>query len=389
MIVERDLAPELLAAAAQAPAVTLTGPRGSGKTTLCRHLFPTHPYRTLDAPDQRAFAATDPRGFLAGLPHGAVVDEIQRVPELLSYLQGVIDSDPRPGRWILVASQDLARLESVTQSLAGRTEVFDLLPLSWNEIRRFDRRPATLDEAIFAGGYPRIFDRRLDPSRWLRSHVAASVERDARTIVNVRDLATFQRFVELCAGRTARILNYSSLAADCGVSQPTAKAWIGVLEASYVACRLPAFHGPTAKRLVKAPKLLFLDTGLACWLMGIREPRQLIAHPLRGALFETWAITEIMKRRRNRGESRGLSFYRTRGGAEIDLVVDRPGAAPDLVEIKASATPSWALFSGLERARRHFPGEPRTSVVYGGDEAQRRSAGRLVPWRRVHEAVPP
>ncbi len=388
MIIDRDLTSELLTAATQSPAITLTGPRQSGKTTLCRHLFPERPYRTLEAPDQRIFAETDPRAFLADLPHGAIIDEIQRVPELLSYLQGVVDSDPQPGRWILTGSQNLALLESVSQSLAGRTEVLNLLPLSWNEVQQFDRRPATLEQAIFTGGYPRIFDRRLDPSRWLRSYVATYVERDVRTIMNIGDLSTFQRFVGLCAGRTGQLLNYSSLANDCGISQPTAKAWISVLEASFVVCRLPAFHGTTAKRLVKAPKLLFLDTGLACWLMGIREPRQLITHPLRGALFETWVITEVMKHRWNRGESGGLSFYRTRGGAEIDLVVDRAGA-PDLIEAKASATPSSTLFRGLERARRHFPGDPRASVVYGGDEAQRRSAGRLVPWRRVQEAVRP
>ena len=215
-VIHRNLAAELERAATWAPSVTLTGPRQSGKTTLCRAVFAGHPYRSLEAPDERAFAQEDPRAFLAQFPRGAVLDEVQRVPDLLSYLQGVIDADPVPGRWVLSGSRNFALLESVTQSLAGRTAVHRLLPLSWDEIGRFPRRPASLDEALFSGGYPHIFDRGLHPPDWLRSYVATYVERDVRTIGGVGDLTTFQRFVELCAGRTGQLLNYSSLADDRG-----------------------------------------------------------------------------------------------------------------------------------------------------------------------------
>ena len=389
-MIDRDLAPELAKAATRAPSITLTGPRQSGKTMLCRALFPEHPYRTLEAPDERAFAAEDPRAFLTQFPDGAVIDEVQRVPELLSYLQGIIDKNPAPGRWVLSGSQNLSLLESVSQSLAGRTEVHQLLPLTWGEIRRFDQHPASLEEALFGGGYPRIFDQKLDPSTWLRSYVATYLERDVRTISNVDDLATFQRFVELCAGRTAQLLNYSSLANDCGISQPSAKAWLSILEASFIAFRLPAFNANLRKRLVKMPKLYFYDTGLACWLLRIREPQQLRSHPLRGAIFETWVVSEILKHRANRGETRGLSFYRDRNGVEVDLIIQQP-AGITLLEAKSATTPSSSLFDSAKRVRRHFSDSPPHDVVvaYGGEEFQERGGGRLIPWRMLRAAALP
>ena len=374
-------------AARQFPSITLTGPRQSGKTTLCRALFPRHPYATLEATDVRSFARDDPRGFLAQFTEGAVIDEVQRVPDLLSYLQGTIDEEPAPGRWILTGSQNLSLLESVSQSLAGRTAVYNLLPLSRSEIIRFDRYPASLEETLFAGTYPRIFDRELEPADWFGSYVATYVERDVRSLNNVGDLTTFQRFVELCAGRTAQLVNYSSLANDCGISQPTAKVWLSVLETSFLVFRLPAFHSNLRKRLVKMPKLHFYDTGLVCWLLGIRTPDQLRSHPLRGPIFETWVASEIAKYRINRGESPGLCFYRDRNGAEVDLIIEQPYGRT-LVEAKSAETASSNLFAGALKVQRHIgqsthPGS--VVVVYGGDQLQQRTSGWLVPWNGLHE----
>ncbi len=320
-------------------------------------------------------------------PEGAVLDEVQRAPDLPSYLQGIIDADPKPGRWVLTGSQNFALLHSVSQSLAGRAAVLHLLPLARSEVLRFESHPNTLEETLLAGGYPRIFDWQLVPSDWLRAYVATYVERDVRAISNVSDLTTFQRFVELCAGRTGQLLNYSSLAADCGVSQPTAKGWLSVLETSFIAFRLPAFHTNLRKRLVKSPKLHFHDTGLACWLIGVRTPEQLRSHPLRGALFETWVVSEIRKHRENRGETGGLSFYRDRHAAEADLIVESADRLT-LVKAKSAQTASPRLFDGARRVKDRIsePSRPCNIVlVYGGDEAQRRSDARLAPWTRLHE----
>ena len=385
-MVERDLTPRLERAARRWPAVTLTGPRQSGKTTLCTAVFPQHPHVSLEAPDVRAFASEDPRRFLAQFPDGAVIDEVQRVPGLLSYLQGIIDADPAPGRWILTGSQNLSLLESVSQSLAGRTAVLHLLPLARGEVERFATHPGRLDETLLAGGYPAIFDRGLDPPEWHSSYVATYIERDVRTVTNVGDLAVFQRFVQLCAGRTARPVNLSSLASDCGVSQPTAVAWLSILEAGFVAFRLPSLRSTVRKRLVKTPKLHFYDTGLVCWLLGIRSVEQLAAHPLRGSVFESWVVSEAVKHRANRRSAGSLSYYRDRNGAEVDLVVEGPDAAT-LLEAKASATPSASLLAGAARVRGHLSESHSATdmvCIYGGETPQQRSDGRLIPWHQLH-----
>ncbi len=386
-MIARDLAPKLTEAARTWPSITLTGPRQSGKTTLCRALFPRHRYETLEAPDVRSFATEDPRAFLAQFPEGAILDEVQRAPDLRSYLQGIIDSDPAPGRWILTGSQNLSLLESVSQSLAGRTAVYNLLPLTRGETIRFPRHPGTLDETLFTGSYPRIFDEGQEASDWLGSYIATYIERDVRAISNVGDLTTFQRFVTLCAGRTAQLLNYSSLAGDCGISQPTAKAWLSILETSFIAFRLPVLHTNLRKRLVKMPKLHFHDTGIVCWLLGIRTPEQLRAHPLRGPIFETWVASEIAKHRANQGEANGISFYRDRNGAEADLIVQNP-IGTTIVEAKSSETPSSSLFDGSNRVRKHLAQSTHRCpvvVVYGGDQPQRRGTDRLIPWSELHE----
>ena len=389
MIVERDLVLQLERAALSAPAMTLTGPRQSGKTTLCRAVFADHPYVSLEAPDVRSFAVDDPRAFLAQFPRGAIIDEVQRAPDLPSYLQGLIDADPTPGQWILTGSQNFSLAESVNQSLAGRTAVHHLLPLSRGEAIRFPHHPEGLDETLVTGSYPRIYDLGLDPSEWIRSYIATYIERDVRTLRNVGDLSSFGRFLELCAGRTAQLANLSSLAGDCGIAQPTAKAWLSILEASFVVFLLRPLHTNLRKRLVKMPKLHFYDTGLVCYLLGIRTAEQLHSHPLRGPIFETWVVSEITKQRTHRGLNRGLSFYRDRSGTEVDLVIEHPERLT-LIETKSAATPSTSFLTTARRVKAQLGDQRQCNLtaVYGGDQHQQRNKEHLLPWTQLHHADP-
>lgn len=334
----------------------------------------------------RRFAVEDPRAFLAQFPRGAIIDEVQRAPDLPSYLQGIIDEDPMPGRWILTGSQHFSLSESVNQSLAGRIAVLHLLPLSRSEVIRFHHYPQGLDETLFSGGYPRIFDRGLNPSDWLGSYISTYIERDVRTLRNVGDLSLFNRFVQLCAGRTAQLANLSALADDCGVTQPTAKAWLSILEASFVVFLLQPFHANLRKRLVKMPKLHFYDTGLVCHLLDIRDPDQLRSHPLRGPIFETWAVSEIAKQRIHRGLTRGLSHYRDRRGTEVDLVLEDRGRV-HLIEAKAAATPSSSFLKTAGRVAEDIETEGACELmaVYGGEQLQIRTSGSLVPWAQLHQ----
>ena len=386
-MVERTLRPRLLAMARKFPAVTVTGPRQSGKTTLCRAAFPGKPYVSLEAPDTHDYARSDPRGFLGDYPDGAILDEIQRVPELLSHLQGELDARPHPGRFILTGSANLALLDSVSQSLAGRTAVLNLLPLGWDEVQRFARPPGDLVSALWTGGYPAILDRELDPPDWLGSYVGTYVERDVRQVINVGDLVAFQTFLRMCAGRSGQLLNLSALGADAGVTHPTARAWVSVLEASFVAFRLPPFHTNVTSRLVKTPKLHFYDSGLLCYLLGIRRPEQLREHPLRGAVFETWVVTEVLKARLHRGIAGGLSFFRDRRGLEVDLLVE---LAEELVavETKSGQTVAPDFAAGLEAFAALMSGRRRPPVrrvlVFGGESRQQRTGLTVLPWSAIH-----
>jgi predicted AAA+ superfamily ATPase len=386
-MIARDIEPRLKSLAKQFPAMVLTGPRQSGKSTVCQKVFAHLPYVTLESPDVRAFASEDPRGFLKQFPEGAVLDEIQNAPQITSYLQEIIDREPTPGRWVLTGSHNLTVMESTSQSLAGRSAVVHLLPLSRDEVVRFSQHPKTLNETLLTGGYPRILDRKLRPADWLAAYVATYLERDVRSISNVGDLTAFQRFAQLSAGRLAQLLNFSSLAADCGVSQPTAKAWSSVLEASFIAFRLPSYHGNISKRLIKMPKLHFYDAGLACWLLGIRDAAQLDVHPLRGAIFECWVVSEIIKQRFNRGETNGVFFFRDKAGLESDALVQGRKTLK-IVEVKAGQTISSDWAASSQKITELFARTKQavsSVVVYGGTEKQERNGVTYLPWHAIQD----
>lgn len=366
------------------PVVTLTGPRQSGKTTLARAVFADRPYVSLEEPDLRHLAVDDPRGFLAQFPDGAVLDEVQRAPELLSYLQTRVDADRRMGLFLLTESQQFGLLSGVTQSLAGRTAFVELLPFSIPELEQAGVRPASLDEMLFTGGYPPLYDRGLRPRDWLSAYVMAYVERDVRRLLKVQDLEIFQRFVRLCAGRSGQILHLTSLATDCGVTHHTAKAWISVLEASYIVFQLRPHHVNFSKRLIKAPKLYFYDTGLLCWLLGIQEPGQLATHPLRGNLFETLVVSELIKAYFNQGERAPLYFWRDSNGNEVDVIADTGGQLRP-IEIKSGQTLNRDFFIGLERWLALAGSQAALPVlIYGGAEDRVHRAVRVLPWNRIH-----
>ncbi len=381
-MIERNIAPLLQQLATQYPVITLTGPRQSGKTTLARSVFPDKPYVTLEDPDVRRYAAQDPRGFLAGYQQGAILDEIARAPELASYLQGMVDAEPQPGRFLLTGSHQFELMTQVSQSLAGRTAVLRLLPFTLAEVQRLHGAGAAPDlaQTLLTGFYPRIHDKNLNPSQALADYFATYVERDLRQLAAVHDLQRFERFVRLCAGRTGQLLNLNSLGNDAGVSHVTARAWIDLLQTSYIVHLLPPWFINSGKRLVKSPKLYFYDVGLACWLLGLREPEQVARDPLWGSLFENFIIMEAMKERLNAGESAEMYFYRDSEGNEVDLLLPT-GGKMHAIEIKAGATVNSDYFKGLKTFAAHHPSTVAGgSVIFGGAQGQSRSDWPVHSW---------
>ncbi len=382
-MIPRHAAKTLLRASADYPVVVVTGPRQSGKTTLCRATLPDAPYASLEDPDVRRFALDDPRGFLAQFPSGAILDEIQRAPDLLSYLQGIVDTaSPRP-TFILTGSQQLDVLAGVTQTLAGRASLITLLPFSLPELAEAGIAPEELATLLHQGLFPPIHDRKLDPRSWYGNYVQTYIERDVRQLINVRDLTTFRTFVRLCAGRTGQLLNLASLAGDCGINHNTARAWLSALEASFLVTTLRPHFENFGKRLVKTPKLYFLDPGLAAWLLEVSEPAQLQTHPLRGALFETWVISELLKARFNVGLTANLYFWRDHRGEEIDCLIDR-GKSLIPVEIKSGRTLATDMLKGVARFIELSKGRADHGwLVYGGDRVEERQNTTTLPWREI------
>ncbi|RLB81222.1 MAG: AAA family ATPase [Deltaproteobacteria bacterium] len=396
-MIKRTLTTKLKEAATQFPVVTLTGPRQSGKTTLVKAAFKDYDYLSLELPDQRSFALEDPRGFLSQFDGPVILDEVQRAPELFSYIQVLVDEHRDwTGRFILTGSQNFLLLQSISQSLAGRCAVLHLLPFSLAELT--GRKPISLEtlgntvsknlkspksglmETLFTGFYPRIHDKHLPPRDWLAGYYQTYLERDVRNVLNIGDLETFGRFVRLCAGRSGQLLNLSGLASDCGISHTTAKRWISVLKASFVITLLRPHHRNFGKRLIKSPKLYFLDTGLLCYLLQIHSPEELFHRAERGAVFESFVVSEFYKNFIHRGEPPSLYFWRDAAGHEVDIIIDM-GTMLIPVETKSAQTIASDFFDNLAYWRKVSGDENApAALIYGGDQSFKRSGVFVYPW---------
>lgn len=379
-MIQRELAGKIRELTAKFPIVTLTGPRQSGKSTLLRHMFPDYKYVSLEDLDARAFADDDPRGFLQTYPSRVIIDEAQHAPHLFSYLQTHVDLADETGMYMLAGSQNFKLLDSINQSLAGRTAILKLLPFSRRELHEADMLKVSLDGQIFTGAYPRIYDKDISPTDYYPAYIQTYVERDVRTVLKVTDLNKFVKFIRLCAGRIGQILNLTALANETGISASTADGWLSVLEASYICYRLEPNFNNFNKRIVKSPKLYFYDTGLACSLLGLTSAGQVGTFYMRGALLENLVINQFVKDALNAGITPDLTYWRDSQGHEIDLISTYAGQMT-AYEIKSGATFHKDFFKNLT-----LWGEisgtlaDRLNVIYCGDDALRTSAGNAIPF---------
>lgn len=382
-MIERTQQAKLLQLATKYPFVTITGPRQSGKSTLAELTFPDYKRVSLEDLDNREFATEDPRGFIATYPSHTIIDEVQRVPTLLSYLQTHTDQEHRMGMYILTGSQNTELMDAVDQSLAGRVGILTLLPFSHEEMRNVGILPETTNSEIFSGAYPSIYDRSIDPTDYYPNYIKTYIERDVRQMKAIGDLSKFRRLIKLCAGRIGQLLNKASLAVECGVTAPTVDAWLSILEESYILYFLRPDYNNFSKRLVKSPKLYFYDTGLACSLLEIRNVSQLDSHYLRGGLFENMVINEFLKRDYNRGLEPALSFWHDSAGNEVDLI-QTEADCQYAYEIKSGATFSKEYFKGLNYWSKLSGADPdRKTVIYGGDKSMQTSDGKVVSWKNI------
>lgn len=379
-MIERTLKTKLLEMIGKYPIVTLTGPRQSGKSTLLKYSFPDYKYVSLEDPDMRVYAQTDPRGFLATYPDKTIIDEAQRVPELFSFLQTHIDSQSKEGMYLLAGSHNFLMMQTIGQSLAGRTAILKLLPLSHREMKSGNVLPDNVDEEIFMGAYPRLYDKNIFPTDFYPYYIQTYVERDVRLLKNVGDLSKFIRFIKLCAGRIGQLLNLSSLANICGIAVSTATSWLSLLEASYIVYLLKPDNNNYSKRLVKSPKLYFYDTGLACSLLEIKEASQVKTHFLHGSLFENLVINEFVKASLNKGEEPLLNFWRDKTGNEVGLL-HTVGNKQYAYEIKSGSTYSQDYFKGISFWTK-LSGAPseQCKAIYTGDTSYKTSKGEVLPW---------
>lgn len=368
-MIKRHIEPEFLQLLGEYPIVTILGPRQAGKTTLARQLLPDYAYVNLEHPETRAFAQDDPKAFLAQYPGKVIFDEIQRLPQLLSYLQVAVDNQRENGRYVLTGSHQLALREAIAQSLAGRTAILHLLPFSIAELVDNNLGFANAEDYLYQGFLPRIYDQQQRPSTAYANYYQTYVERDVRQLINVKDIAQFQKFMKLVAGRVGQLMDYSSLAGDVGVSATTIKHWLSILEASFILYKLPPYFENFGKRVIKTPKYYFMDTGLLCFLLGIENPQQVARDPLIGQLFENLVVIDVLKNFYNKGKLDNLYFFRDSNGLEADLLLQQ-GRQLIPIEIKSSSTYKPELLKGLKRIMELSPQMANAHLVYSGDAMQ-------------------
>lgn len=384
-MIKRLASEKLMEMAQKFPILSITGPRQSGKTTLCKSLFKQHAYVSLENPDMRAFALSDPKGFLDMHRGNLIIDEAQHAPELFSYIQGIVDEQNQPGQFILTGSQNFLLLEKISQSLAGRVYVFYLLPFSYTEIEGESIK--RLQEVLFYGGYPRLFDAKISPLDFFPSYIQTYLERDVRNMINLRNLSLFNSFLKLCAGRIGQIFNASSLSTEVGVDIKTIQNWISILEKSFVLFKFHPWHENFNKRIIKNPKLYFYDTGLACHLLGIKSVEDIEVHFAKGSLFENFAILEMMKAKLNKGEQSNLYFWRDSHGNEVDVIETR-GVKQYITEIKSSKTIKKDFLKNLDwYAGLVQKYQIEKQLIYAGDEDQERTSAKVLSWRSAAHGI--
>jgi hypothetical protein len=384
-MIQREASAKLIELSKQYPVITITGPRQSGKTTLCKSLFPLKDYANLEDPETRMFASSDPKGFLSRFANGAVINEVQRVPQLLSYLQVVVDEHKLPGEFIITGSQNILLLSAISQSLAGRTAIMHLLPLSVFELAEYAeyRLSDELYEFMYKGFYPNVYNLNLNPSENYGFYISTYVEKDIRDLLKISDLNKFELFLKICASRTGQVVNLSSMGNDCGLSHNTIKQWLSLLETSYIIKLSNPYYKNYGKRFIKSPKLYFLDTGLLCYLLGIRNKGHIDVHPLKGQIFETFVFSELLKTLYNQGKDENIYFLRDTKGYEVDFILDA-GIELKSIEVKLSQTINEEFFKNLNALSALTGGKIEKYLIYGGSEAKIYKDIKIIPWQNIH-----
>lgn len=383
-VIQRNILEEVKLMSGQFRALSVIGPRQSGKTTLCKLLFSDKPYVSLENPNTQAKATEDIELFLKQFPDGAILDEVQRLPVIFRYLQELLDSKSKRCQFILTGSNNFLLQEQISQSLAGRVGYLQLLPLSYSELQNANLASTNVNKQILYGGYPEIWDQNLIPGKWMASYVQTYVQRDVRLLRNITNLGNFNRFISICANRAGQLINREEMARSIGVDTKTIQAWIGVLESSYIIYLLQPWYNNLNKRIIKTPKLYFYDTGLLCYLLGITSASALEKHPMRGNIFENWIITEIKKNRFNAGINEGLHFFRDSAGNEIDLLIEKQGSTM-AIEIKSSKKINPGMTSGLRYWKKNNPGGQRLLIYEGEKEGNLEDGINMVNWKKVSD----